>query len=55
MQNQHPEKSPLFEKLLAGSCVAALGASLASESVFTMAIFAVTALAIVSLFLEPWR
>jgi hypothetical protein len=55
MQNKQPDKLPLFEKILAGSCVAALGSSMASESIFTMSILAVTGLGIVSLFLEVWR
>lgn len=55
MQNKQPDKLPLFEKILAGSCVAALGSSMASESIFTMSILAVTGLALVSLFIEVWR
>ena len=55
MQNKKPENLPLFEKVLAGGCVAALGASLASESVFTMTILSVTGLAIVSLLFEAWK
>jgi hypothetical protein len=47
-----PEKLPVFEKVFAGSCVAALGASLASESAFTMTILSVTVLAIISLFVD---
>jgi len=52
MPNKEPEKLSLFGKILAGGCVAALGASLASESVFTMSIVSVTLLAIVALFHE---
>lgn len=52
MQNQKPNNLPLFEKVLAGSCVAALGTSLASESAFTMSILAVTLPAILALFQE---
>lgn len=55
MQNKQPDKLPLFEKVLAGSCVAALGISMASESAFTATIFSVTVLAVVSVFLEVWR
>lgn len=55
MQNKKPEKLPLFEKVLAGGCLAALGTSMASESVFTMTILSFTVLAIVSLLLELWR
>ena len=55
MQNKKPENLPLFEKVLAGSCVAALGTSLASESVFTMTILSVTVLAIVSVLFEVWK
>lgn len=52
MQSQKPDKMPRFKKVLAGGCVAALGTSLASESVFTMSILAVTLLAILTLFQE---
>jgi hypothetical protein len=55
MHKKDPEKLPLFEKLLAGSCLLALGTSVASESVFTMTIFSVTLLAVVSLLMEAWR
>lgn len=50
MQNRNASKVPHFEKALA-----ALGISMPSESVFTMTIFNVTVLAIVSLFLEVRR
>lgn len=55
MEHRDPDKLPLFEKMLAAACVAALGTSLASETVFTMTIFSVTVLAIVSLLMEVWR
>ncbi len=55
MPKKKPEHLPLFEKVLAGGCLAALGASMASESVFTMTILSVTVLAIVSVLLEVWR
>lgn len=55
MKQQDPDKLPLFEKMLAGACLAALGTSLASESVFMMTIFSVTVLAVVSLMMETWR
>jgi hypothetical protein len=55
MEHKNPGKLPLFEKILAGGCVAALGTSMASESVFTMSIFSVTVLAVVLLFLDVWR
>lgn len=48
--NWEPAKLPFFGTVLAGSCIAALGASLASESVFAMSILSVTVLAIVALF-----
>jgi hypothetical protein len=55
MQNKKSDKRSLFAKVLAGSCVAALGTTMASESVFPMTIFSVTVLAIVSIFLQVWR
>lgn len=55
MEHNNPGKLPLFEKILAGGCLAALGTSVASESIFSMSIFSVTVLAIVFLFLEAWR
>lgn len=42
-------KVPLLGTVLVGSCIAALGASLATDSVFGMSILSVTVLAIVAL------
>lgn len=55
VQNKKPDKLPLFEKVLAGSCLTALGTSMASESVFAITILSVTVLMIASLFLEVWK
>lgn len=55
MQNKKIAKLPLFKKVLAAGGLAVLGASLASESVFTMTILSVTVLAVVSVFLEVRR
>ena len=52
MQNKKIDKLPLFEKVLGGACIAAFGAFMVSESVFTMSILSVTVLAIVALFQE---
>jgi hypothetical protein len=52
MPNKKPDTLPLFEEVLAGGCVAALGTLVISESAFSMSLFGVTALAIVGLLLE---
>lgn len=52
MENKKPETLPVFGKLLAGGCLAALGTSMASESIFAMTILSVTVLAIVSFLLK---
>lgn len=55
MAKKNPEPLPLFEKVLAGGCVAAFGAYIVSESAFTMTILSVIVLAIVALFQEILR
>jgi hypothetical protein len=55
MQNKKIDKLPLFKKVLAGGCMAAFGAYMISESVFTMSILSVTVLLIVALFQEVVR
>ena len=55
IQSKKIEKMLVFKKPFAGGCLAAFGAYLVSESVFTMSILSVTVLLIVALFQEDLR
>lgn len=52
MGDKKPDQVPVFAKVLAAGCLGVLGTLTALESDFTMSIFSVIVLAIVSLFLE---
>jgi hypothetical protein len=54
MSSKNSGNLSLFERVLAGGCLVALGTYWASETAFTMSVVSVTVMALVALFWETF-